>query len=267
MTPFSKHVVSGVRRSKGACLGLSLAQMLTRYIGSEGIEFITSKGSGTTFSFCVPLRQQRSNSVSVIQGSFLDRLDEFEDEYIPIEIENAMSDKNIVRSLAIHNRSQSVVSREEMKGKRMETEIETPTFQCACKRILVVDDNPYNIYVMKRKLASRGYEIFDAMNGSLALVECERIFREIPKCGGSDCHMLKAIFMDVDMPELNGIDATIRITAKMTRCEWPRVPVIGCSAFDSENDISEALKAGMTDYMSKPIKDEKLDLILKKLTT
>jgi CheY-like chemotaxis protein len=43
------------------------------------------------------------------------------------------------------------------------------------------------------------------------------------------------------------------------------IPVVGCSAFDTEADISHALKAGMKHYLPKPVSDQQLNLILSKL--
>jgi len=58
------------------------------------------------------------------------------------------------------------------------------------------------------------------------------------KCGG-----YKLILMDIDMPEMTGIEATIEMR-KLNK----KVPIIAVSAYTSSDDIEAALKAGMNDY-------------------
>jgi CheY-like chemotaxis protein len=72
---------------------------------------------------------------------------------------------------------------------------------------------------------------------------------------------INIILMDIRMPRMNGLEATRQI--KLIR---PEIPVIAQSAFDSEEDIRNALQAGCDDYISKPIDRRVLLKRLQKLS-
>jgi len=65
--------------------------------------------------------------------------------------------------------------------------------------------------------------------------------------------------MDIQLPEMNGYDATRQIKA-----EFPHIPVIAQSANAFDDDRQKCLDAGCSDYISKPIQQEKLIGLLKK---
>eukprot|EP01017_Pseudomicrothorax_dubius_P018525 TRINITY_DN20473_c0_g1_i2.p1 TRINITY_DN20473_c0_g1~~TRINITY_DN20473_c0_g1_i2.p1 ORF type:complete len:133 (+),score=26.36 TRINITY_DN20473_c0_g1_i2:266-664(+) len=129
---------------------------------------------------------------------------------------------------------------------------------------MIVDDNDYNLYALQRMLTRRGYEVLTAYNG----VEClDRVIQQVAesqKCSLNDCKTFRMIFMDVDMPIMNGLQATTALKVKEANGDIPVIPIVGCSAFDSKQDIIEGLKAGMSDYIMKPVLDSNLDKILEK---
>eukprot|EP01017_Pseudomicrothorax_dubius_P030336 TRINITY_DN3776_c0_g1_i1.p1 TRINITY_DN3776_c0_g1~~TRINITY_DN3776_c0_g1_i1.p1 ORF type:complete len:210 (-),score=16.72 TRINITY_DN3776_c0_g1_i1:17-646(-) len=135
---------------------------------------------------------------------------------------------------------------------------------CNCKEILVVDDNDYNVFVIKTKLKKLGFQVHSAANGKIAIDFLTNCFLESRNvCQGTNCQSIRLIFMDVDMPILNGIDTTKILISMMKSKQMITIPIIGCSAFDSPEDINMALAAGMQDYISKPVTEEKLNRILK----
>lgn len=112
--------------------------------------------------------------------------------------------------------------------------------------ILIAEDHPVNLQIMQAYLKKRGYAADAVLNG-LQAVEAVRL------------HRYDLVFMDVQMPLLDGFEAAMRI-----REEHGRYPVIiGATAFAQKEDKEMCLRAGMQDFISKPIRPEELDRVLR----
>jgi signal transduction histidine kinase/DNA-binding response OmpR family regulator len=116
-------------------------------------------------------------------------------------------------------------------------------------RVLVVEDTPANQIVARAVLEKMGHEVEVASDGGEALVAA--------KTGNFD-----VILMDVQMPTMDGHEAARRIRALGGAAG--RVPIIALTAFAGEVDRELALAAGMTDYLSKPIRATDLVAIIEK---
>jgi PAS domain S-box-containing protein len=116
-------------------------------------------------------------------------------------------------------------------------------------RVLVAEDNPVNQLVIQGMLDKRGYASEIVANGREAL---DRLAH-----GGH-----AAVLMDVQMPELDGIEATARIRAQESRGE--HLPIIAMTASAMEGDRERFLEAGMDDYISKPLRPDELDAVLER---
>jgi CheY-like chemotaxis protein len=108
-------------------------------------------------------------------------------------------------------------------------------------RILLAEDNPLNQKLAKFMLSKAGYQLEIANNGREAVDR----FAENP--GDFDL-----IFMDIHMPELDGISATTELRKK----GFKDIPIIAMTADAMKGDREKCIKSGMNDYMSKPIKRE-----------
>lgn len=117
--------------------------------------------------------------------------------------------------------------------------------------ILVVEDNIINQKVAQGVLKKMGYLVSIANNGAEAL--------EILRIKNFD-----VIFMDMQMPIMGGIDATLQIRAGAGKILNPHTPIIAMTANAMEGDREECLAAGMDDYISKPIDPKTLGLTLEK---
>jgi CheY-like chemotaxis protein/HPt (histidine-containing phosphotransfer) domain-containing protein len=115
--------------------------------------------------------------------------------------------------------------------------------------VLVVEDTPANQIVARAVLEKMGHEVEVASDGGEALVAA--------KTGNFD-----VILMDVQMPTMDGHEAARRIRALGGAAG--RVPIIALTAFAGEVDRELALAAGMTDYLSKPIRATDLVAIIEK---
>jgi signal transduction histidine kinase/CheY-like chemotaxis protein len=110
-------------------------------------------------------------------------------------------------------------------------------------RILVAEDNVVNQKLALRILQQMGYRADLASNGLEAV---ESVARQV----------YDVVLMDVQMPEMDGLDATRAICARYAAGERPRIIAMTANAMQGDRD--ECLGAGMDDYLTKPIRVERL---------
>ena len=116
--------------------------------------------------------------------------------------------------------------------------------------VLLVEDNEVNQKVAARILERLGCRVAIASNGREALERCaERSF--------------DAVFMDCQMPELDGYDAT-RALRERERARHTRVPIVAMTAHALAGDREKCLEAGMDDYVTKPLRVEELRAALER---
>ncbi|MFM2362308.1 MAG: hypothetical protein RLZZ316_1210 [Bacteroidota bacterium] len=114
--------------------------------------------------------------------------------------------------------------------------------------IMVVEDEPINMMLITEVLGKMGFNLVKASNGKEAL----EVLKE---------NEPKLIFMDVNMPEMDGLETTQNIR-KFTN-EKASIPIIALTADAMKEDRLKCLDAGMNDYISKPFKLEEINGILK----
>nr|WP_145545696.1 PAS domain S-box protein [Variovorax boronicumulans] len=119
-------------------------------------------------------------------------------------------------------------------------------------RVLVVDDNPMNLEVARRILALEQADVQLADNG-LAAVQ-----RLMAEPGAFD-----AVLMDVQMPVLDGLDATRRIRSALG---LTALPIIGLTAGVSGGEVRRARSAGMNELLAKPIDPDELVRCVQRFT-
>ncbi|HZM69990.1 MAG TPA: response regulator [Candidatus Cryosericum sp.] len=111
-------------------------------------------------------------------------------------------------------------------------------------RVLLVEDNAVNRRVASGLLEKRNYEAILATNGREALQILES-------------EAFDAILMDVQMPVMGGLEATATIRER-ERSSGGHVPIIAMTAHAMKGDRERCLRAGMDDYLSKPVKPSEL---------
>jgi two-component system KDP operon response regulator KdpE len=118
--------------------------------------------------------------------------------------------------------------------------------------VLVVDDEPQILRVMRASLPIRGYEVFTASSGAEALNQLSK-------------HVPDLIILDLAMPEMLGLEVCRRVR------EFSSVPIIVLSAKGSESDKVAALDLGADDYVTKPFGMDELlartRAVLRRLST
>ncbi|MBX3036079.1 MAG: PAS domain S-box protein [Anaerolineales bacterium] len=133
-------------------------------------------------------------------------------------------------------------------------ELVLPSQKSETKRkgtILLVEDTDIIVSLVKDYLTYKGYEVIVAYNGREGIYFAKEKRPDL-------------ILMDVMMPIMNGIDATLEIRKDQN---LKRIPIIALTALAMPGDRERCLEAGMTDYMSKPVKLNELIEIIEKYTT
>jgi two-component system cell cycle response regulator DivK len=116
--------------------------------------------------------------------------------------------------------------------------------------ILVAEDFDDTRVLLKRVLLTSGYRVVEAVNG-----------REAVEYVKQDCPDL--ILMDLNMPEMDGLEATEQIRECRELCK--DVVILAITAYDTYGMKEAALEAGCDGYLTKPIDFDRLEMILGRL--
>jgi CheY-like chemotaxis protein len=108
------------------------------------------------------------------------------------------------------------------------------------KKILVVEDNEQNRYLIQYMLEKGGYGVFLAQNGKEGVAMA---VRERPDL----------ILMDIQLPDMDGLEVTRRIRASEAD---DTIPIVAVTSFAMTGDREKALAAGCNGYIEKPINPE-----------
>ena len=109
--------------------------------------------------------------------------------------------------------------------------------------VLVVEDDEYIVSILKILLEREGYNIITAADGQVAYDQ----INELPPP--------KLVLLDIMLPYIDGYDLMKVIRNKTS---WEKVPIIVLSSKQLENDIVQALEAGVNDYIVKPFQPMEL---------
>lgn len=115
------------------------------------------------------------------------------------------------------------------------------------QHILLAEDNPVNQKIAQRMLKRLGYPVDVAANGIEALQALEH-------------KSYSLILMDIQMPEMDGLEATRIIRKRLPENEQPRIIAVTAHALDYSREM--CLDAGMDDYIAKPIHKDELAEVL-----
>ncbi|MDR2607784.1 MAG: response regulator [Treponema sp.] len=129
--------------------------------------------------------------------------------------------------------------------------LETPDF--SEKRILLVEDLEINREILRESLEETGIKIDEAEDGVIA----------VKKIADSPPDYYNLVFMDIQMPNMDGYEATRRIR-KLEREDVKRIPIIAMTANTLREDIEKAIMSGMNGHIAKPVDMELVMRTLKK---
>ncbi len=116
------------------------------------------------------------------------------------------------------------------------------------KTVLYVEDNEYNLKIVRQLLARTSYRLIEAVDGQLGV---ETALRELPDL----------ILMDIQLPKLSGLDATRMLRADP---KTAAIPIIVITSFALSGDDQKAKDAGASAYLAKPYSPRELLQMIRK---
>ena len=237
----------------GGQIGLWIVQKDTAPAGDADFEFhIRDNGIGMSEEFQKHIFEQfareRTSTVSKIQGTGLGMA--------------------ITKSLVDMMGGRITVKSEQGKGSEFtislrfpigeaKTEQALPAAKASAftgKKLLVVEDNELNLEIASTLLKEAGFEVDTAENGKIAVEKVE--------AASADRYDL--ILTDIQMPEMDGYEATRRIRA-LPDAKKAALPIVAMTANAFEDDRKNALHAGMNGHIAKPLDIQKLFQVLSEL--
>jgi len=117
------------------------------------------------------------------------------------------------------------------------------------KTILNVEDNEYNLKIVRQLLSRTSYRLIEAMDGEQGVATAHN---ELPDL----------ILMDIQLPKLSGLDATRRLRADP---KTAHIPIIVITSFALSGDSEKAKDAGASAYLAKPYSPRELLQMIRKL--
>ncbi|CAD8115261.1 unnamed protein product [Paramecium sonneborni] len=171
------------------------------------------------------------------------RLNDFEEQpeiYLPISPQY-FSDKQIEYQRHLLNQQESIFSKRQN------------SICIKCIHVLIVDDIPFNQIALKMILKKFNIEADSAFNGFQAI---EKVKQKLTQ----HCSTYKLIFMDIEMPGINGFQTSKQILELISK----KLMIVICSAYDTQENIYEGQKLGITTFLQKPVKQDDLEVVLKK---
>lgn len=237
--PFSQIDSSATRKFGGTGMGLAICHKLIKLMGGNiWVESSVSKGS--TFLFAIPYHPVEDKMIPTLD--ILDNLDNVLDVVLdrPVDI----TKPKIAKPKSLDSNISKLAERLPLN-------------------ILIAEDNPVNQKLASRIFEKMGYCIDIANNGIEVLEALDQKFYNL-------------IFMDVQMPEMDGLEATRQIRLKEqspllislpnqgTNQLGQPIPIIAMTANAMEGDREKCLASGMNDFVAKPFKVAQIELAIEK---
>lgn len=259
------------------CLGLNVSNKLAHLISDQDIAqqqglYIESsvENQGTTFSFIAHNHQvffskrvkNKNVSIMIIDSSIRSEEENernfgsFSSSFPEIERIEGVYQKmqnrkiNILKSPFI----------EEVSKKAFIDIFEDEVITCVCPNILIVDDDPFNQLSMEVILKKFKIKCEKANHG-LEAIEKIKKSSLIQRCS-EKCHRLKLVFMDYQMPILDGVQTTKELREMIKTNEIEPLIIIGCTAFGTKMEVEKFKESGIDGLILKPITINKIKDIL-----
>jgi len=225
--------------SVGIGLGLYIANKLAKVLNSQketGIEFASEEKVGSKFFFEIENKESKrldpmKSEIFTKGGSDFLGIDEKCDLMHRLKNYNSHAMKNLFRL------SKKAIS----EGNQA--------------RVLIVDDEIFNITVIENFCKSLGISTEKAFNGKEAL-------NKLKLCSTDSQAPIKLVFMDVNMPVMDGYEATLSIMNMIETGEIDDMNIVGLTAYVSRDMIDKCYECGMAEVVNKPISKETLIEVL-----
>ncbi|CAD8123350.1 unnamed protein product [Paramecium sonneborni] len=223
----------GKNNRHGVGLGLTISQQLVTLLGpSDKIELKSQVGKGSTFKFKIYriLQQQLENSIQ----------------------EQDLHQKQIVPLFPSY-KNLNCIKKKRAQTKKAHTYYKLETTPDESFKILIVDDTPFNIIALSAMLnqVMINCKLFKAFNGKQAFDLYSK-------------EQMNIIFMDVNMPEMDGYQCTSEIRKFEQIQKLSQSIIVIVTAFSGQDDQIKSLKCGANYHLEKPLNLEDLKNVMQK---
>ncbi|KAL1898837.1 Histidine kinase osmosensor [Sporothrix stenoceras] len=274
--PFVQGDLGLSKKFGGTGLGLSICQQLASLMGGT-VTLKSTPGVGTVFTMRIPLKYVKDRASSTASSSMKSR---------PPSVSSADGDnrrnsfpKQAVDPNAKAKQPPVLDKQARLVGLSQPFFVANPPHTATTEqskadqlaaldravankaddqqriRVLVADDNSTNIEVVSRMLKLEDiYDVTIAKDGQEAY--------DLVKANMEKNQRFDVIFMDIQMPNLDGLQST-RLIRKMGYS----APIVALTAFSEESNVKECMESGMDEFLSKPIRRPALKQVLQKFAT
>ncbi|KAK4104362.1 hypothetical protein N658DRAFT_251537 [Parathielavia hyrcaniae] len=273
--PFVQGDLGLSKKYGGTGLGLSICSQLATLMGGS-VSLKSTPGVGTTFTMQIPLKYIKDRTSSTASSSLASRppsvssAAEGENARIPtvsrtsVDVQAHQTTPQVTvldQQPRLVGLSQPFFATTPNRPLSKEDQLAAIDRAMANKsgqgklRVLVADDNSTNIEVVSRLLKLEDvYDVTIAKDGQEAY--------DLVKANMENNQQFDVIFMDVQMPNLDGLEST-RLIRKMGYS----APIVALTAFSEESNVRECMESGMNEFLSKPIRRPALKQVLAKFAT
>ncbi|KAK8126491.1 Histidine kinase [Apiospora kogelbergensis] len=274
--PFVQGDLGLSKKFGGTGLGLSICQQLANLMGGN-IDLRSTVGTGTTFTMHIPLKYTKDRPSSTASSSMKSRAPsvtsadgENQRNTLPAKAAAVAAKTTTAEAKAtvldqqprLVGLSQPFFAAHPQAAPKPSTEEHFKAIDRAMAnktgqklRVLVADDNSTNIEVVSRMLKLEDiYDVTIAKDGQEAY--------DLVKANMDKNLNFDVIFMDIQMPNLDGLQST-RLIRKMGYS----APIVALTAFSEESNVKECMESGMDEFLAKPIRRPALKQVLKRFAT
>lgn len=268
---------------KGIGLGLVIANRLAKMIGPDeefesGIKVQSEFGEGSTFSFLIKdntaakEKSLKEEARLKSRSSFYSSLEQQArlKSRFEIQLRKSFSNQRTgeILSLADVNATMAGIPPYAAFSVR-NPNLRLLTHTEYKHRALIVDDDPFNVLALEAVLKKFGLGCDLAYNGEEAVnkfIEVHNEYVTAQTYREEGYRPMRSymevkydiIFMDVEMPIMNGIESTIVLNRMMKNGNIKSIPIIGCTGHRDYDNMERCFEAGMADVITKPVSREKL---------
>ncbi len=224
------QTASGRESQTGTGLGLVISQQFAHFMGGH-ITASSTLGKGSIFQFDIAVETLPNISKQELNSDNSDIVVK-EDNISQESPESVFSPTNISKEI-------NLKKPDDMSSKSL--------------RILLAEDNSFNQMIALRLLDKLGYKADCAVNGLDVLRVLEQKSYDL-------------ILMDIQMPEMDGLEATRQIRLKEKNDAVEKIKIVAMTANAMAADREKCLLIGMDDFISKPVRMDDLAMVLKKFS-